>query len=155
MVEVGQLQGFFWMFEVLEDFIGVIVYWVIVEAGIYVDGEESVLLVLINWIFVMEMMFLLISGVISKIFDFNVLKKVQQFKILQQYQFILEFIFNLVWYVVKVFFYFMEYFYECIEQIFSCYYVNSLALFVVNQYLEVQCVFEQWCLIDVLLSELE
>lgn len=72
----------------------------IVKVGNFVDGEESVILVLSNCMLVIEVIILFLCFEEVRIFIFEFLKCLGDFKMLIYYVLSFEFMSNLVWYVV-------------------------------------------------------
>ena len=128
---------------------------IIAKGGEHSDGEESTIPVLSNRMMVTESMPLPVNGNETKEFLFKKLVNSKDSKTLSHHRLTLEFTSNPVWYAVQALPYLMEYPHECAEQIFSRYYANSLASYIVNSNPKIQKVFDQWKGTDALLSNLQ
>ncbi len=121
-----------------------LVHRVVAKAGNFSDGEENVLPILTNRMLVTESMPLPIRGKQKEEFTFASLQNSGASSTLEHQSLTLEFTSNPAWYAVQALPYLMEYPHECIEQVFSRYYANSLATSVANSHPRVKEVFETW-----------
>ncbi len=80
----------------------------------------------------------------TKSFSFDKLVGSATSKTLKHRRLTLEFTSNPVWYAVQALPYLMEYPYECTEQVFSRYYGNSMASYIVNANPKIKRVFDLW-----------
>ncbi len=108
------------------------------------DGEENLLPVLPNRMLVTESLPLPIRGEKEKQFSFRKLKESGDSSTLKHHRFTLEFTTNPAWYVVQALPYMAEYPYECSEQVFTRFYANELAGFIVKQNPKIERIFSQW-----------
>lgn len=140
----GQSARLAWNLKVPAKGISAVGHRVVASAGDFSDGEESVLPVLTNRILVTETKPMTVGGDSNEEFEFTAMQKASRSNTLEHKKFTLEFTSNPAWYAVKALPYLMEYPYECIEQIFSRYYANSLAASVANAHPQIKAVFEDW-----------
>ncbi|MDP4266534.1 MAG: alpha-2-macroglobulin family protein [Bacteroidota bacterium] len=117
---------------------------IVAKSGNNSDGEEITIPVLTNKMLVTESMPLPIRGKQIKNFIFQKLLYSKSSNTIKSYNFSLEFTSNPVWYAIQALPYMMEYPYECSEQIFSRYYANSIASFIVNSNPKIKQVFDLW-----------
>jgi uncharacterized protein YfaS (alpha-2-macroglobulin family) len=155
-IRKGQSTALEWTLHIPEG-INAITYKVVAKAGNFSDGEENVVPVLTNRMLVTETMPLPIRGNQVKNFNFQKLIDAYKSNTLKNYKLTLEFTGNPSWYAVQALPYLIEYPYECTEQIFSRFYANSIATFIVNSNPKIKTVFESWKnqTPDALLSNLE
>ena len=140
----GQSDRLAWNLEVPESELSLLIYQVRVESGSFSDGEQDNLPVLTNRMLVTETKPLPIRGGEKKTLTFEAFEQMRSSASLQPHRFTLEFTSNPAWYAVKALPYLMEYPHDCIEQIFSRFYANSLATSVANAHPRIQEVFERW-----------
>ncbi len=155
-IQKGQSTALEWTLHIPEG-IGAITYKVVAKAGNFSDGEENVVPVLTNRMLVTETLPLPIRGNQVKNFNFQKLIDAYKSNTLKNYKLTLEFTGNPSWYAVQALPYLIEYPYECTEQIFSRFYANSIATYIVNSNPKIKEVFESWKTQtpDALLSNLE
>ena len=155
-VKAGQSRSVSWNITIPEG-LGAITYNVVAKAGNFSDGEEMAVPVLTNRMLVTESMPLPVNGKQTKEFSFTKLLNSKSSSTLRNHKLTLEFTSNPAWYAVQALPYIMEYPYECSEQVFSRYYANSLASFIVNSNPKIKRVFDDWKNIskEALLSNLE
>ncbi|MCK4765763.1 MAG: hypothetical protein KAW12_26425 [Candidatus Aminicenantes bacterium] len=146
-----------WNLLVPED-VDTVTYRIVAAAGKFSDGEEKPLPILKNRMLVTETLPLPLRSLQSKDFRFKKLIDSGKSTTLKHHKLTLEFTSNPVWYAVQALPYLMEYPYECMEQVFSRYYANSIASFIVNSNPKIKRVFDVWKSAkggDALLSNLE
>ena len=133
-----------------------VTYRVVAQAGNFSDGEEMTLPVVTNRMMVTEAMPMSIRGKQTKTFHFDKLKN-NTSTTLRNHKYTLEFTSNPAWNAVLALPYLMEYPSECVEQMFSRFYANSIASHVANANPKIKKVFDTWATIqpDALLSNLE
>jgi hypothetical protein len=131
-----------------------IVYEVEAISGNFSDGERGVLPVLSNKMMVTETLPLWMSGKGKKTFTLDKLKN-NSSATLKNHSLTLEYTPNPVWYAVQALPYIMEFPHECAEQLFSRYYANTLATYIVKSNPNLRTVFEKWKSSDALISNLE
>lgn len=129
-------------------------YRIVAKAGTFSDGEQNILPVLSNRMLVTETMTMQIRGNEKKSFTLGKLKN-NNSKTITNHKLTLEITSNPVWYAIQAMPYLMEFPHECSEQIFSRYYANSLAAFLMNSNPKIETVFKQWASSDALVSNLE
>lgn len=139
----GQSVSAAWKISIPDD-VDTVVYRIVASAGNYSDGEEQAVPILKNRMLVTESLPLPVNAKQTKDFQFTKLINSSQSTTIKQYKLTLEFISNPVWYVVQAIPYLMEYPYECLEQLFSRYYANSIATYIVNQNPNIKRVFDIW-----------
>ena len=129
-------------------------YRIVAKAGDFSDGEQNILPVLSNRILVTETMTMQVKGNEKKTFTLEKLKN-NTSKTLTNHKLTLEITSNPVWYAIQAMPYLMEFPHECSEQIFSRYYANTLAAYLMNSNPKIESVFKQWVSSDALISNLE
>lgn len=156
-VTKGQSDMISWRIIIPNYGINAITYRITARSGNFSDGEEMALPVLTNRMLVTESLPLPVSGKETKTFKLTKLINSGNSKTLKNHKLTLEYSSNPAWYAIQALPYLMEYPYECSEQIFSRYYANSIASFIVNSNPKVKRVFESWQNFtpDALLSNLE
>ncbi len=134
-----------------------VTYRIIASSGNFSDGEEMSIPVLTNRMLVTESMPLSVRAKEEKTFSFDKLLHSGESESLEHQSYTLEFTSNPAWYAIQALPYLMEYPYECAEQIFSRYYANSIASFIINSNEKIKKVFESWKQLspDAFLSNLE
>lgn len=120
-----------------------VTYRIVAQAGNFSDGEEKPLPVLKNRILVTESLPLPVRENKTKSFEFEKLVN-NTSPTLSHHRVSLEFTANPVWYAVQALPYMMEYPHECLEQIFSRFYANGIAHYIVNAKPGIKRVFEIW-----------
>ena len=109
------------------------------------DGEENILPVLTNRIFITESLPLYQRGDGKKEYTFaKLLESDKAAGNLQTQSITVEYTSNPVWYVVQALPYLKNYQYDCAEQIFNSYYANALAHYIVSTQPEIKKVFDEW-----------
>jgi len=133
-----------------------VLYRLVAKADNFSDGEEMVVPVLTNRMLVTETMPLPVRSKETKHFTMDKLVN-NKSTTLSNYKLSLEFTSNPAWYAIQALPYLMEYPYECVEQVFSRYYANSIATFIANSNPKIKQVFDTWKNYqpDALLSNLE
>jgi hypothetical protein len=132
-----------------------VTYRIIAKADDFSDGEEAPIPVLTNRMLVTEALPLPIRGPKTEKYKFDKLLKSGKSKTIKHHKLSLEFTSNPAWYAVQALPYLMEYPYECVEQIFSRFYANSLASHIANSNPKIKKVFDQWKNTKALLSNLQ
>ncbi|MBF0118188.1 MAG: hypothetical protein HQK79_05080 [Desulfobacterales bacterium] len=132
-----------WDMEIPEG-VDAISYRLVAKSGNFSDGEEQILPVLKNRILVTETIPIPVRANQLKEFKFERLKKISNESTLKPHKLTLEFSSNPAWYAVTALPYMMEYPHECIEQIFSRFYANSIAQYIVNSNPKIKKVFDIW-----------
>lgn len=132
-----------WQLRIPDD-VDTVTYRVVARAGQFSDGEEKPLPILKNRMLVTETLPLPVRSLQKKDFKFNKLINSAQSTTLKHHKLTLEFTANPVWYAVQALPYLMEYPYECLEQVFSRYYANSIASYIVNANPKIKRVFDVW-----------
>ncbi|MEM9991797.1 MAG: alpha-2-macroglobulin family protein, partial [Bacteroidota bacterium] len=145
VAEAGQSARLAWKLRVPSVAeVPVLVHRVVAKTDNFSDGEESTLPILTNRMLVTETMPLPVRAKKKKEFTFASLDKANTSNTLEHQRMTLEFTSNPAWYAVQALPYLMEYPHDCIEQVFSRYYANSLASSIANAYPRIQSVFEAW-----------
>lgn len=121
-----------------------VTYKVVAKAGNFSDGEEMTLPVLTNRMLVTETMPLPVRGTQEKKFEMSKLIASNNSSSLKHEKLTVEFTSNPAWYAVQALPYMMEYPYECVEQVFSRLYANSLATHIANSSPKIKQTFEAW-----------
>jgi hypothetical protein len=136
---------------------GAYVARVVAHTADFSDGEETLLPILTNRVLVTETLPLPIRGGQTRTYTLDKLLASGDDPSIQHYRLALEFTPNPAWYAVAALPYLMEYPYDCVEQVFSRFYANSLASHVASSDPRIREVFEQWRRADaaVLRSNLE
>jgi hypothetical protein len=121
-----------------------VTYRLTARAGKFTDGEEQAVPILKNRVLVSESLPLPVPAKQTKTFTFKKLTGAAASKTLTHRRLTLEFTANPVWYAVQALPYLMEYPHQCMEQIFSRYYANSMASYLVNSNPKIKKVFDLW-----------
>jgi len=121
-----------------------VTYRLTARADKFSDGEEQTIPILKNRMLVTETIPLPVRAGQEKTFSFDKLIKSGESTTLKQHKLTLEFTSNPAWYAVQALPYLIEYPYECMEQVFSRYYGNSVASFIVNANPRIKKVFDIW-----------
>lgn len=153
----GQSDRVAWTIEIPDD-IDTVTYRIVAKSGQFSDGEEKPVPILKNRMLVTESLPLPVRAGKIKDFEFKKLIDSSKSTTLKHHKLTLEFTSNPVWYAVQALPYLMEFPHECLEQIFSRYYANSIASFIVNSNPKIKSVFDVWQSAegsDALLSNLE
>jgi hypothetical protein len=152
--EAGQSDRLAWNLTIPAGKATAVTHRVVARAGNFSDGEESSLPVLTNRMLVTETLPLPVRGGQTRTYTLESLKTSGRSSTLQHHRLTLEFTSNPAWYAVQALPYLMEYPYDCVEQIFSRYYANTLAASVANANPAIKEMFEKWKNLDVLVSNL-
>ncbi|UUC46945.1 MG2 domain-containing protein [Flavobacterium cerinum] len=118
-------------------------YKVVAKSGNFSDGEENILPVLTNTLFVTESIPLWVRGDSKKTYTLDNLKH-NTSKTLRNHQITLEYTSNPTWLALQALPYLMEYEHECAEQTFARYYSNVLAAQIINSNPKIATLFENW-----------
>lgn len=118
------------------------------QNGQYSDGEEKIFPVMMNRTLVTEALPFTLRDANELHLEYNRLSASVNSSTLKHHSLTVEYTSNPVWYAIQALPYLMEYPYECSEQIFSRYYANTLASFIVHKTPGIRKVFEQWQQLD-------
>ncbi len=129
---------------VVPDHLDAVTYRITARAGQFSDGEEMVVPILKNRILVTESIPLPVRAKQTKTFQMQKLITALASPTLKSHTLTLEFTSNPVWYAVQALPYLIEYPYECMEQMFSRFYANSIAAYIVNSNPKIKHVFDVW-----------
>jgi len=121
-----------------------VTYRVTARSGKFSDGEEQAVPILTNRMLVTESLPLPVRSSQTKTFTFDKLIASSKSATLRHKNLTLEFTSNPVWYAVQALPYLMEYPHECMEQVFSRYYANSMASYIANSNPKIKRVFDSW-----------
>jgi hypothetical protein len=139
----GQSALVSWTLQIPED-LDAVTYRLTAKSGRFSDGEEQAVPILKNRMLVTESLPLPVRAKQTKSFTFKKLTEAAASKTLKHHRLTLEFTSNPVWYAVQALPYLMEYPHECLEQVFSRYYANSMASYIVNSNPKIKKVFDLW-----------
>ncbi len=139
----GQSDRAAWTIEIPDD-IDTVTYRIVAKSGQFSDGEEKPVPILKNRMLVTESLPLPVRAGKTKNFKFKKLIGSSGPTTLKHHKLTLEFTSNPVWYAVQALPCLMEFPHECLEQIFSRYYANSIASFIVNSNPKIKSVFDIW-----------
>lgn len=128
-------------------------YRIVAKAGNFSDGEENVIPVFTNRIFITESLPIWLNPKEAKSFSLENLKY-NKSPTLENHQLIFEYTSNPVWTAIKALPYLVEYPYDCAEQTFARFFANNLAEFLLKQNPEIQSVLKEWEKNGSLISEL-
>ena len=145
-----------WELHVPDGWVRPMKYQVIVTAGDFSDGEESMLPVVTNRILVTETLPIPMKANEDRTFVFSSMLK-NTSSTSTNHLLAVEMTTSPAWYAVQALPYLMEYPHSCAEQIFSRLYANSLAKHIVDQKPSIKEMYETWRLTesDELSSNLE
>lgn len=141
-VKAGQSSSVNWKLNIPEG-ISAITYRVVASSGKFSDGEEKAIPVLTNRMLVTESIPLYHRGNKPKTFTLDKLLK-NESTTLKNHKLTLEYTANPAWYAIQALPYIMEYPHECAEQVFSRYYANTLASYIVNSSPKIKRIFDEW-----------
>ncbi|MFH1546990.1 MAG: alpha-2-macroglobulin family protein, partial [bacterium] len=141
-VKKGLSVNISWELEIPEG-VQAVTYKITAQTSKHSDGEESTIPVLSNRMLVTESLPLPIRGNQTKKFTFTKLVN-NKSTTLKHHKLTLEFTANPAWYAIQALPYLIEYPYECVEQIFSRYYANSIASHIANSNPKIKKVFDSW-----------
>lgn len=139
----GQSTLVKWQMSIPDD-LDAVTYRVTARAGSFSDGEEQAVPILKNRMLVTESLPLPVRANQTKSFTFDKLINSSLSTTLKHHRVTLEFTSNPVWYAVQALPYLMEYPHECMEQVFSRFYANSIASYIVNRQPKIKQVFDTW-----------
>ncbi|MCP5106858.1 MAG: hypothetical protein GY950_25970, partial [bacterium] len=139
----GQSDRVAWKIAIPDD-VDTVTYRIVAKSGQFSDGEEKPVPILKNRMLVTESLPLPVRSLQTKEFKFKKLIGSSGSTTLKHHKLTLEFTSNPVWYAVQALPYLMEYPHECMEQVFSRYYANSIASFIVNSNPKIKRVFDIW-----------
>ena len=118
-------------------------YRIVAKAGNFSDGEENIIPVFTNRIFITEALPIWLNPNEEKTFSLENLKN-NTSPTLKNHQLIFEYTSNPVWTAIKALPYLVEYPYECAEQTFARYYANNLASHLLKQNPEIENILKDW-----------
>lgn len=121
---------------------------VVANCGDQTDGEEHVLPVLKNRIFITETMPVWANGKETRSFDFTRLKQLIKDKDVDSEMVTFEYTANPVWNALTSLPYLLEYPYDCNEQIFNRFFAASLGRKIIIDNPEIEKVFKYWLSYD-------
>ncbi|MBX9449493.1 MAG: hypothetical protein KL787_07160 [Taibaiella sp.] len=139
----GNTREYSWTLKVPSDRVGPVLVRIRAQAGNFSDGEEHLVPVLTNRVFVTESMVLSVSGSGEAHYDWKQFRE-NQSSSLTHYGYTFEYTANPAWYAVQALPYLMEYPYDCSEQMFNKVYANALAHKIVASHPNIRTTFEQW-----------
>jgi TonB-dependent SusC/RagA subfamily outer membrane receptor len=142
-----------WRLRVPDD-VQAVQYRIVASSGKFSDGEQNILPVLQNRMLVTETLPMSVRSGETKTFTLDKLKS-NTSTTLKHHQVTMEVTSNPVWYAIQSLPYLIEYPHECAEQMFSRYYGNTLASFLLNSNPKLKQVFDQWSSSGQLISALE
>ncbi|PZD76992.1 TonB-dependent receptor plug domain-containing protein [Mesonia sp. K7] len=131
-----------WMLNIPEN-LSAVRYRIVAKADKFSDGEESIIPVLNNRIFVTETLPVWVNPQEEKTFTFENLKNNNSTS-LENHQLIFEFTSNPVWAALQSLPYLIEFPHECSEQTFARFYSNHLAGLMVKNNPEIKETLENW-----------
>lgn len=136
---------------------GALTYKVTANSGSFSDGEEMTIPVLTNRMLVTESLPLPVIGAQTREFTFEKLAASGNSRTLRHHKLTVEYTSNPAWYAIQALPYLMEFPHECSEQLFSRYFANTMASYVVNSNPGIKSVFDSWKSLspDALRSNLE
>ncbi len=132
-----------WQIIIPSDLINPLEITIIAQSSKYSDAQQNIIPVLSNRVLVTETMPMPVGPMRSKTFVFDRLVNPRS-STAQNYRYEIEFNSNPVWYALVAIPYMMQYPYECNEQLFSRFYANTLASFILNSAPQIKHVFELW-----------
>lgn len=141
--KAGRSDRAAWTIRVPDD-VDTVTYRIVAQAGRFSDGEEKPAPVLKNRMMVTETLPLPVRGKQTKQFTLKKLVNAAKSSTLKHHKLTLEFTANPAWYAVQALPYLMEYPHQCMEQVFSRYYANGIASFIVNANPKIKRVFDTW-----------
>ncbi len=118
-------------------------YQVTASAGLFSDGEESILPVVTNSILITETLPLPIKANETRTFVFKSMLDKKSANS-SNHQYVVEMTTSPAWYAIQALPYLMEYPHECAEQIFSRMYANTLASHIAGKYPAIRQVYNAW-----------
>ena len=118
-------------------------YRIVAKAGNFSDGEENVIPVFTNRIFITESLPIWLNPKESKSFSLENLKN-NNSPTLENHKLIFEYTSNPVWTAIKALPYLVEYPYDCAEQTFARFFANNLASFLLKKNPEIESVLQEW-----------
>ena len=132
-----------WQITVPADWTTPVKYQVIAKSGNKGDGEEGLLPVLTDRIFVTETMALHIPAKSDKTFVFDAFRNNASSTLVNQ-GYTVEFTSNPAWLAVQSLPYLQEYPHQCAEQVFNRLYANLVARKIVTEYPQIGETYQRW-----------
>jgi len=118
-------------------------YRIVARAGNFSDGEESIIPVLSNRIFITETLPIWVNPKEKKSITFNNLKN-NTSTTLENHQLVFEYTSNPAWTSLQALPYLIEYPHDCAEQTFSKMFANYLTTVLLEKNPEIQQTLQQW-----------
>ena len=118
-------------------------YRIVAKAGNFSDGEESIIPVLSNRIFITETLPIWVNPKEKKSITFNNLKN-NTSTTLENHQLVFEYTSNPAWTSLQALPYLIEYPHDCAEQTFSKMFANYLTTVLLEKNPEIQQTLQQW-----------
>ncbi|HIB37011.1 carboxypeptidase-like regulatory domain-containing protein [Mesonia sp.] len=118
-------------------------YRIVAKAGNFSDGEESIIPVLSNRIFITETLPIWVNPKEKKKITFNNLKN-NTSTTLENHQLVFEYTSNPAWTSLQALPYLIEYPHDCAEQTFSKMFANYLTTVLLEKNPEIQQTLQQW-----------
>lgn len=118
-------------------------YRIVARAGNFSDGEESIIPVLSNRIFITETLPIWVNPKEKKSITFNNLKN-NTSNTLENHQLVFEYTSNPAWTSLQALPYLIEYPHDCAEQTFSKMFANYLTTVLLEKNPEIQQTLQQW-----------
>lgn len=131
-----------WKIAIPEGLAGV-QYKILAKADDFTDGEENILPVLTNNMLVTESIPLWVKPNTTREYTFKNIKE-NNSPTLRHHGITLEYTSNPAWAALQSLPYLMEYEHDCAEQVFSRYYANAIATYVLNGNPEIAQLFAEW-----------
>lgn len=131
-----------WAFSIPNDLVKPVLVRITAKAGNFTDGEEHLIPVLTNRLYVTEALTLPFIGSGQKTFTLKTMHQPSATRTHAGLTF--EFTSNPAWYVVQALPYLIEYPYECTEQVFNKLYANAVSTKIIDQNPSIAGVFAQW-----------
>lgn len=118
-------------------------YRIVAKAGNFSDGEENIIPVLSNRVFITETLPIWVNPNQKKSVTFNNLKN-NTSKTLENHQLVFEYTSNPAWTSLQALPYLIEYPYDCAEHTFSKMYANYLTTVLLEKNSEIKKTLQQW-----------
>ncbi len=142
-LDANSSQTAAWKIIIPKDQINPVEITVMVKDANNSDAQQQIIPVLTNRVLVTETMPMPAGPKQTRTFTFDRLINSTSSTI-KSHRFVLEFNSNPVWYALTSLPYLVEYPYECNEQLFSRFYGNTLASYILNSDPQIKRVFELW-----------
>lgn len=142
LANAGENTEVKWSFSIPEDLVRPVLVRITAKSEHFSDGEEHLIPVLTNRLYVTEALTLPFIGSAEKTFTLATMQKPSDTRTHAGLTF--EFTSNPTWYVVQALPYLIEYPYECTEQIFSKLYANAVSAKIIEKNPSISEVIQQW-----------